>query len=174
MSFQSTLTTWVVQWRQRNPSKSALQVKSFCFAYFLVSVVIVVRWAPLGALPRKTIFDMGRFRLKNWRFDENRASKSTSAGTHTEAQRRDFSEECWIGVREGKEGKWKRKPFSDPVPSPRKSQWKKCLPPQNSPMVHPNTTSTQFHVQYPAGIFGIFFMESRNPDCPEKKGGKEQ
>ena len=42
MSFQSTLTTWVVQLRQKNPPKIALHVKSFCFAYFLVSVVIVV------------------------------------------------------------------------------------------------------------------------------------
>ena len=127
-------------------------------------------WALPVTLPCKTILDMRRFRLKNWQFDENRVSRSPSAGTHTEAQRRGFSEECWIGGREGKDGKWKRKPFSNPVLSHRKSQWRKRLPPQNSPMVHPNTTSTQFHVQYPAGIFGILFYGEQKSGLPREKG----
>ena len=38
------------------------------------------------ALPRKTILDMRRFRLKNPRFDGKRATKSTSAGTHTHTE----------------------------------------------------------------------------------------
>lgn len=48
---QSSLTTIVLQWRQRNLSKSVLLVQSSCFDYFLVSVVIVLHWA----LPRKTL-----------------------------------------------------------------------------------------------------------------------
>ena len=43
-------------------------------------------------------------------------------------------------------------------------------------MVHPNTTWTQFHAEYLAGIFGNFYGEQKSgsPDHPEKKGEKEQ
>ena len=55
-----------------------------CFFHFLVSVAYVVVLRSLVALPRKTILDMRQLCLKNGRFDEKRAKKSTSAGAHTE------------------------------------------------------------------------------------------
>ena len=86
LQFQSRLTSLVVQWRQRHLLEIALHVQSICFAFFLVwrrghdCAELVV------ALPRKTILDMRRFRLKNPRFDGKRATKSTSAGTHTHTE----------------------------------------------------------------------------------------
>ena len=55
-----------------------------CFFNFLVSVAYVVVLRSLVALPRKTILDMRQLCLKNGRFDEKRAKKSTSAVAHTE------------------------------------------------------------------------------------------
>ena len=40
---------------QRHLQKSVLHVQSFCFAYFLVSFMIVVALSPLVTLSRKTI-----------------------------------------------------------------------------------------------------------------------
>ena len=62
----------------RNLPESVLHFKSFCFAYFLVSIVVVSALSSLVALSLKTILDMRRF-------DGKRAKKST-AGTHTKLQ----------------------------------------------------------------------------------------
>ena len=63
-------------------------------------------------------------------------------------------------------------PLATPVTSPSKSQWRMRLPSQNSPVVHPNTTWTQFHAEYLAGIFGIFLWraEIRITGSPGEKG----
>ena len=54
-----------MQWRQRNLPKSVLHVQRFCFAYFRRCRVAL---RSLVAPPRKTIFDMRRFRPENRRF----------------------------------------------------------------------------------------------------------
>ena len=68
----------------KKPDKDCLlHVQSFCFAYFPVFVVVVVVLSSLvswlGALPRKTVLAMRRFRLKIGRgFDEKHATKLSS------------------------------------------------------------------------------------------------
>ena len=69
LPFQSSLTTLLLQWRQRNLPESVLR--------FALSSLV--------ALVGKTIIDMRRFRLKKKTIRWKRAEKSTSAGTHTEA-----------------------------------------------------------------------------------------
>ena len=77
----------LVRWRQWNLPKNVLLTHlefllcllTGCFFNFLVSVVYVVVLRSLVALLRKTILDMWRLCLKNGRFDEKRATKSTSA-----------------------------------------------------------------------------------------------
>ena len=59
-----SLTTLVMQWRQRNLPKKVLHVQSFCFANFLIPVVVVIALSLVVVLPRKTILDMRRLRLK--------------------------------------------------------------------------------------------------------------
>jgi len=59
-----SLTTLVMQWRQRNLPKKVLHVQSFCFANFLIPVVVVIALSLVVVLPRKTILDMRRFCLK--------------------------------------------------------------------------------------------------------------
>ena len=66
----------------RNLPESVLHFQSFCFAYFLVSIVVVNALSSLVALSPKTILDMRRYR----RFDGKRAKKSKSAATHTKLQ----------------------------------------------------------------------------------------
>ena len=56
--FQSSLTMLAVQWWQRNQSKNVVRVQSFCFAYFIVALSLLV------ALPCKKIFDMQQFACK--------------------------------------------------------------------------------------------------------------
>ena len=51
------------------------------FRHFLVSVVVVVALSSLVALPHAQ-----RFRLKNWRFEGKRVTKTTLADTHSEVQ----------------------------------------------------------------------------------------
>ena len=70
-----------------------LNVHSFCFAQFLVSVVVVVALSSLVALQRKKNSGhqshMRRFRSKktdDLQCNGKRAAKSTSAGTHKEAR----------------------------------------------------------------------------------------
>ena len=80
--FHSSLTTLVVQWRQRNLPESAMHFQSFVLLIFSFLLSTLV------ALQHKKSFDMWRIRLKNRRFDGKRATKSTFAVNHTKAQ-------CW-------------------------------------------------------------------------------
>ena len=41
LSFQSSMSTLVVQGWQRNLPNSVMNVQSFCFAYFLIFVIVV-------------------------------------------------------------------------------------------------------------------------------------
>ena len=77
--FQSSLTTLVVQWRQRNLPDSAMHFQGFCIAYFLVFV------EHASSVTTQNIFDMWRFRLKNRRFDGKRATKLTTLKLNVEA-----------------------------------------------------------------------------------------
>ena len=77
--FQSTLTTLVVQGRQRNLPDSAMHFQGFCIAYFLVFV------EHASSVTTQKIFDMWRFRLKNRRFDGKRATKLTTLKLNVEA-----------------------------------------------------------------------------------------
>ena len=77
--FQSSLTTLVVQWRQRNLPDSAMHFQGFCIAYFLVFV------EHSSSVTTQKIFDMWRFRLKNRRFDGKRATKLTTLKLNVEA-----------------------------------------------------------------------------------------
>ena len=72
LPFTSRLMTLAMQWWQRNRPKSLLHVQSFCFAYFLISMVIVVALSLLVALLCNTILGMGWFCLKNrWKVQQN-------------------------------------------------------------------------------------------------------
>ena len=48
----------------KKPAKKVLHVQSFCFANFLIPVVVVIALSLVVVLPRKTILDMRRLRLK--------------------------------------------------------------------------------------------------------------
>ena len=73
----------VLQW-QRNLPKSVLYFQSFCFAYFVVPVVVIVALRSLVGLPRKNILDMHRFSRKTKDFVENGRPKSTSTSTQVQ------------------------------------------------------------------------------------------
>ena len=65
---------------------NVLHFQSFCFAYFLVLVVIVVTLNSLVTWQHKTIFWYATISPEKSTIDGKRATKSTSAGTHTVAQ----------------------------------------------------------------------------------------
>ena len=73
----------VLQW-QRNLPKSVLYFQSFCFAYFVVPVVVIVALSSLAGLPRKNILDMHRFFRKTKDFVENGRPKLTSTSTQVQ------------------------------------------------------------------------------------------
>ena len=82
----------------RNLPESVLHFQSFCFAYFLVSIVVVNALSSLVALSLKTILDMRRYR----RFDGKRAKKSKSAATHTNlTESRQDCHQLFTGETEG-------------------------------------------------------------------------
>ena len=76
-----SLTTLVMQWRQRNLPKKVLHFQSFCFANFFIPVVVVIALSLLVVLPRNTILDMRQFCVKNRRFHGKRATKYPYRGS---------------------------------------------------------------------------------------------
>ena len=65
---------------------NVLHFQSFCFPYFFVFVVIVVTLSSLVTWQHKTIFWYATILPEKSTIDGKRATKSTSAGTHTVAQ----------------------------------------------------------------------------------------
>ena len=65
---------------------NVLHFQSFCFAYFLVFVVIVVTLSSLVTWSHKTIVWYATISPEKSTIDGKRATKSTSASTHTVAQ----------------------------------------------------------------------------------------
>ena len=88
--FQSSLTMLTVQWWQRNQSKSVLHVQSFCFAYFIVALSLLV------ALTCKKIFDGQQFACKTANLMRNmqqngRQQLPMQRPTHLQKQHCDYS-----------------------------------------------------------------------------------
>ena len=89
LPFQLRLTSFVEQRRQRNSQKVCCTFRVFFSLIFsFPSSLWSHRRSSLVALhhAKHAIIDMRRCGLKNQRFDEKRATKSTSLGTHTETQ----------------------------------------------------------------------------------------
>ena len=91
--FQSRLAMLAVQWWQRNQSKSVLHVQSFCFAYFMVALSLLV------ALPWKKIFDMQQFACKTDNLMRNVQQNGCQQlpmqrPTHLQKQYCDYSTGC--------------------------------------------------------------------------------
>ena len=171
MSFQSILTTWVVQWRQRNPSKSALHVKSFCFAYLLVSVVNVVElssasnvtmqnnsWHATISTEKLTIWWKSRVEIVVRGYPYWGAKKGFFRGV----------------LNRGKMASERESPLATPSSPPVKANEESVCFPKTVPwcILTKHRPSSTCNIQLE--FLEFFFMESRNPDYPEKKGGKEQ
>ena len=80
-----SLTTLVFRWRQRNLPKSVLHVQSFVLLITFAFCIFSARFHHCRCRGCSTSQNRSRYKtisLKNCRFKEKRATKTTSAGTH--------------------------------------------------------------------------------------------